>query len=57
MRRLVLAPHMDDESLGCGGLLAKFPTECTVVTMTDSGAQRRPTLGTWGSRTPGWAHR
>ena len=41
MRRLVLAPHMDDESLGCGGLLAKFPTECTVVTMTDSGAQRR----------------
>ncbi len=26
MRRLVVAPHMDDESLGCGGLLAKHPT-------------------------------
>ena len=25
MRRLVIAPHMDDESLGCGGLLAKYP--------------------------------
>ena len=24
MRRLVIAPHMDDESLGCGGLLAKY---------------------------------
>ena len=31
MRRLVIAPHMDDESMGCGGLLAKFPDECTVV--------------------------
>lgn len=24
---------MDDESLGCGGLLAKFPDECLVVTV------------------------
>ena len=31
MQRLVIAPHMDDESMGCGGLLAKFPDECTVV--------------------------
>ncbi|GGF51667.1 hypothetical protein GCM10011519_27110 [Marmoricola endophyticus] len=41
MRRLVLAPHMDDESLGCGGLLAKHPEECSVVVVTDSGEQRR----------------
>lgn len=34
MRRLVLAPHMDDESLGCGGLLAKYPGECAVAVVT-----------------------
>lgn len=41
MRRLIVAPHMDDESLGCGGLLAKHPDECSVVVLTDSGAERR----------------
>jgi LmbE family N-acetylglucosaminyl deacetylase len=30
-RRLVIAPHCDDETLGCGGLLAKHSTETTVV--------------------------
>ena len=40
MRRLVVAPHMDDESLGCGGLLAKYADECTVVTVADSGEVR-----------------
>ena len=40
VRRLILAPHMDDESMGCGGLMAKFPDECVVVTVTDSGATR-----------------
>jgi N-acetylglucosamine malate deacetylase 1 len=40
MRRLVVAPHMDDESLGCGGLLAKHPAECLVVVVTDSGPGR-----------------
>jgi LmbE family N-acetylglucosaminyl deacetylase len=30
-KRLVLAPHCDDETLGCGGLLAKYPQECAVV--------------------------
>ena len=40
MRRLVIAPHMDDESMGCGGLIAKYPEECTVVTVCDSGAVR-----------------
>jgi LmbE family N-acetylglucosaminyl deacetylase len=29
--RLVLAPHADDESLGCGGLLAKYPDTVVVV--------------------------
>lgn len=41
MRRLVLAPHMDDESMGCGGLLAKHPHECTVAVAADSGSIRR----------------
>ena len=41
MRRLVVAPHMDDESLGCGGLLAKYPDEATVVVVTHSGERRR----------------
>lgn len=33
MRRLIVAPHADDEVLGCGGLLAKYPEECEVVVM------------------------
>lgn len=39
-RRLVIAPHMDDESLGCGGLLAKYPDQCRVLVVTDSGPGR-----------------
>lgn len=31
MKRLILAPHADDEVLGCGGLLAKYPDDCVVV--------------------------
>lgn len=41
MRRLIVAPHMDDESMGCGGLLVKYPQECRVIVMTDSGHVRR----------------
>jgi len=41
MRRLVVAPHMDDESLGCGGLLAEYPADSAVVVLTDSGLTRR----------------
>jgi LmbE family N-acetylglucosaminyl deacetylase len=33
MRRLIVAPHCDDEVLGCGGLLAKYPNECEVLVM------------------------
>ncbi len=40
MRRVVIAPHQDDESMGCGGLLAKYPNECLVVVVTDSGPVR-----------------
>lgn len=38
--RLVIAPHMDDESLGCGGLLAKRPAGSLVVVVADSGEVR-----------------
>lgn len=41
MHRLILAPHMDDESMGCGGLLAKHAAECTVAVVADSGETRR----------------
>lgn len=34
-RILVLAPHPDDESIGCGGLLLKHPDQCKVVVLTD----------------------
>jgi LmbE family N-acetylglucosaminyl deacetylase len=33
MKRLVVAPHCDDEVLGCGGLIAKYPSQCEVVVM------------------------
>jgi LmbE family N-acetylglucosaminyl deacetylase len=31
IKRLVVAPHCDDETLGCGGLLAKYPQDSAVV--------------------------
>ena len=33
MKRLIVAPHADDEVLGCGGLLAKYGDDCIVVVM------------------------
>ncbi len=39
--RLVIAPHCDDESLGCGGLLAKYPSECAVVVLAKPDDVRR----------------
>lgn len=35
VRRLIVAPHADDEVLGCGGLLAKYPDECGVVVLAE----------------------
>src|SRR5215216_2174383 len=34
-RCLVLAPHPDDEILGCGGLLLSYPGQCDVVCLTN----------------------
>src|SRR4051812_36185676 len=31
--RVVVAPHCDDETLGCGGLLAKHPENAAVVVL------------------------
>lgn len=40
MKRMIVAPHCDDEVLGCGGLLAKYPDECVVVFVTKPSAVR-----------------
>ena len=34
-RILILAPHADDETIGCGGLLLKYGAQCDVVLLTD----------------------
>lgn len=34
-RILVVAPHPDDESVGCGGLLARCGPQCDVLLLTD----------------------
>jgi LmbE family N-acetylglucosaminyl deacetylase len=41
MKRLVVAPHCDDETLGCGGLLAKYRYECGVVVAAQPDNVRR----------------
>ncbi len=32
---LILAPHPDDESIGAGGLLSMYPSQCSVWLLTD----------------------
>lgn len=34
-RILVVAPHPDDESIGCGGLMLKYGAQCDVLILTD----------------------
>lgn len=34
-RLCILAPHADDEAIGCGGLLIKYGTQCDVILLTD----------------------
>lgn len=41
IRRMVVAPHCDDETLGCGGLLAKHANESTVVICAEPEDVRR----------------
>lgn len=40
-RLMVLGPHSDDESIGCGGLLARYASQIQVVCLTD-GAKGDP---------------
>lgn len=34
-RLCILAPHADDETIGCGGLLALYGAQCDVILLTD----------------------
>lgn len=40
---VILAPHSDDESIGCGGLLARFAKQASVVCLTN-GAKGDPSM-------------
>jgi len=51
-RVLVLAPHMDDEVIGCGGVLARHVAagaRVAVTYMTDGGGNASPSPGTAGA--------
>ena len=32
---LIVAPHPDDECIGCGGLLLLYPNQCDIIVLTD----------------------
>jgi len=40
LKKWVFAPHPDDEVLGCGGILAKYPDDFFVICMTDGGGSK-----------------
>jgi len=42
---LVIAPHADDEVLGCGGMVAKRQSDTVHVAVATVGGPRRPHLG------------
>ena len=35
---LVIAPHPDDECIGCGGIMALYPGQCNIILVTDGEA-------------------
>lgn len=39
-RILVVAPHPDDESIGCGGLLSMYGNQCDVLLITDGDTRK-----------------
>lgn len=38
-RVLIVAPHPDDEVIGCGGIIAKYPTQIDVLCINSSGVK------------------
>ena len=34
-RILIVAPHPDDETIGCGGLMLKYGEQCEILLLTD----------------------
>jgi len=40
-RILILTPHPDDESIGCGGLLLQYAGQCDVILLTDGAKGNR----------------
>lgn len=34
-RILIVAPHPDDETIGCGGLMLSYPSQCEILLLTD----------------------
>lgn len=42
-RILVVAPHPDDESIGCGGLLSIYGKQCDVLVITDGDSKNGET--------------
>jgi N-acetylglucosamine malate deacetylase 1 len=45
VKRLIIAPHADDETFGCGGLIAKHASECYVVVVARPDDQRLEEFG------------
>ena len=46
-RILIVAPHPDDEAIGCGGILALYGDQCDVLILTDGSkgkSKLRPSL-------------
>lgn len=40
-RILILTPHPDDESIGCGGLILRYAGQCDVILLTDGAKGNR----------------